>query len=198
MYNTDDYFVYNSWDSPASQAAQEATDYIWDDFKAFLEAAHMGMTSDSEWSYSCQCNGIEVYANDHWNMRDVPQIDEVSSDECDEECWLDVYSRHYPRIKAVFEWIERTWEHLEDCPTYEYGFFEWSYVHRRDEIKSERLGRVIEVYKGLVDDLCDEIASECTRRLNAACDYAYSQEAAEEWAREMNDAYPDNLDEDIA
>ena len=200
IWTKEDYFTYHGHTNTAGEVAQDYINEIWGSFNRFIKTIGMEMTANSEWYYSIPHDGIHLVTKNNWYAHDVPEVKDLYDYEsstwcaneyepdvwCDYE-WLDVYDKHYPRIKTVSKWLRRTYRHLLDSPTRYYGFFQWSYARRSDEVMSDRRERVLKVYKGLVKNFCDDLARTCAKTLESACDYAYSDEAAQEWADSRNE-----------
>lgn len=199
MATIDDYFRSGGegWcPSVADDTAQTDINFIDHEFVKVLEALGLKKSRNSEWAYGCQCRGVvcepDLGKYNDCSILSVEPIDpdELSEDEC-YGCFREVYERHQPRMKAVYDWIVRADEHLSDAPDcyrpYPGLGLCWDYAKKRDRIMNDRRDAMLGEYESLVEKLCEELASECQKLFEDACEYAYSDEAAREWVVAQDD-----------
>lgn len=173
----DDYFDGDGWNSPCQSTADGWTDDVWAAAQNFLKRAGLRMTSSSEWAYGIQCNGIHVETNG--DTEDWEPV-EVSDDDCDSGDELDlyyVYERHYARLKAIWEWIDKKNDHLKEAPIV--GF--WEYARHGDRNLVRKVSKATDDYEKAIEVMCDELARTIKNMLESAHEAAESDEQAFEW-----------------
>ena len=187
----DDYFNYECGWSPCLDNQQLEVSEIMDSFRHVLDLLDLKEARDSEWSYGYQCRGIVVErAGESWHGYDewepVPLGEEDIRDyhSTYDQLFIDVYNeRFYPRMRAIWEWLDRKAWHLDRAATT--GYWGDEYAHRKDKVLSERRERVTDsVYEPMVEGLCEALASEAEKLLEEACDYYESEQCAKEWVND--------------
>lgn len=175
----DDYFT-DDWNSPCQSQADYWTDEVWREAKAFLQRIELRMSRGSEWAYSIQCSGVTVETVDDIDEFIPREVDEDGLEGSEFE-FNDVYKRYYQRLRVMYEWLSRVNKHLCDAPIVEYGFFEWSYVRKRDQRIYERVSHVAKEYERLLSELCDELARAITNELDSSYESAHRDDVALDW-----------------
>lgn len=173
----------------AADAAQAYVDDIRDEFHRVLEFLGLKESRSSEWSYGCQCRGTVVQPDlGQYNDCSILSVEPVDPAEIPDDFlnFREVYERFQPRMRDMFEWILRTKEHLSGAPDcyrpYEGLGLCWDYLKRRDRVRSVRMDAMLDEYTVLIERLCEALASKVDELYEQECDYAYSDEAAREWA----------------
>lgn len=198
----DSYRAYYASSSPMGDDQQDAIDEITDCFERFCNLADL--KHSGSWYYCYPCSGMHVEYNagrygdgtiEGWEPVTLNESN-VRTDEY--ACWdakfIEKYNEHYPRLRQVWEWIDRKIWHLDRCPQYDWWDYEHEgYVHRKDRIIDERLQRVIDYYSDLVDKLCEDIAKMYEKAMYDACEYYETEEAAREWV-DANEGVPISRD----
>ncbi len=162
--------------SIADEEAGWATTWVWDEFNSFLKAINCGMTPNSEWRYSCQCSGVCAGINGEYLY-----FEPVMPGENEYPEWmLEPWRKAYPRMMAIWEWLDKARNHVDNAP-YDWYF---GFEKRRDRVMANRMDAVLEAYEEFVDEVLNELCAECESQLNDAYEYAYSEEAAEEWVND--------------
>lgn len=194
MATTSDYFAHSAvycGPSIADMEAQDRIDEVSERFDEFLREIDCKRTPNSEWYYGIQHSGIHA-TWDAWELRYFEPV-EVDNDfeslYCD-HVFIETWNRHVPRLRAIYEWLDRHEYHLNDAP-YEYvsSLRTCTYVKRRDRRDDRRWDIVYAEYERGIEAALDELCDEYERLLEEECDYAYSDEAARDWAEAQEEAY---------
>lgn len=194
MYTNDDYFKHESYgygysESQADWQAQVDIDEISDRFNHFLKWQGCEQTRYSDWYYSCQCHGLDAGPtgySDWWNLR--PTKIEPSDMQwwCDYDfmrCW----QRHYYRLCWIADAMERyecerdNLEYTDDFESIDDDAFNYLY-NLYDRLYTTFLDMYEEAYSDAIEELCHT----AQKLMEDVCDYAYSDEAAEEWCEFKN------------
>lgn len=193
MATREDYFRSggSAWcPSVADDEAQFCVNEIDNEFEKCLKILGLRKAWNSEWSYGCQCRGVVCEADlGKYNDCSILGVEPIDPDELDGDCYSiefrEVYERFQPRMKAMYDWIERVDIHLQDAPDCYRAYpglgMCWDFAKKRDRKPNDRMDVMIDEYTVFVEKLCEELASTCQRLFEDACDYAYSDEAADEW-----------------
>ena len=191
MFTKADYFGQIDYgcgyrESEADWRAQTDVDEISAQLDRVLKWQGCEMTRYSEWYYSHQCHGLDAGPtgyNSWWNLRPC------KVEPGDMQMWCDYdfmrsWQRRYYRLHWLADTMERYEFEREDLDyrdiddeafDYLYNLYDRLYTHVMDAYE--------EAYEEAIEDLChtaEKLMEDC-------CDYAYSDEAAEEWCKFKND-----------
>lgn len=161
----------------------ERIELLSEAFDKFLkEEVGAKRTWDSEWCYEAPCSGIHARPD----TLDVLYFDPEPAEHRGElltKPIYDAWNERVPRLKAMKEWLDRHEYHLQDAPFEFYG----DYIKRRHRRDDKRWDIMYAAYEEAVDDALDAVCHEYEQLLEDECDYFYSDEAAEEWAKWQNE-----------
>ncbi len=170
------YDQYGCWWSIADEEAGHATTWVWDEFEHFLKDIDCRMTPNSEWRYNYPSSGVCAGIDG-----DYVDFEPVMPDETSYPEWmLGPWRKAYPRMHAMWEWLDKRRYHLDDA----YWYWDTGYVKRKHRIFEKRWDVMLEAYEEFVDETLNELCAECESQLNDAYEHAYSEEVAEEWCRD--------------
>lgn len=192
MYTKDDYFGHNIYgyglsDSEADFRAQLDIDEIDAQFNRILKWQGCEQTRHSEWSYSCQCHGIDAGPTGYSDWCDLRPTKVEPSDM---QMWCDYdfmwsWQRRYYRL----QWLADQMERYEDAR----NNLEYDFDDLDDEVfnllydRFDRFyGICIDAYTEAYEEAIEELCHVAQKLMSDSCDWAYSDEAAEEWVKEMN------------
>lgn len=190
MATINDYFEIIGGESLASITADSYIREVGYEFNEVLKTLGLKESWDSEWYYCYQCRGIVCQPDlGRYNDASIMSVEPVDPSEIPEDEYYgdfrEVYERFQPRMKAMYDWVERADIHLNEAPDC-YRYYEglgmcWDFAKKRDRKINDRRDSMIAEYTCLVDKLCKEIAAKYEEILTDVCDYAYSDESAQEW-----------------
>lgn len=176
-----------NWWSVAGVEAQSAIDNISADFDLFLKDINCKKTWGSEWYWGRQHDGIHAVIDDDriyelMNAYEIVYFEPQMPDMGEVADYKDEWARHYPRMHALWEWLDRNQYHLQHA---EYDWYEFGgYKHRKYNTFDKRWHAMRDEYEREVTQALEDVCKAYENELEAACEYAYSNEAAEEWLAE--------------
>lgn len=179
-YTIDDYYKYDGYNSPAGYQAQDDIDWLSAEFDEFLKLIGCHRTPDSEWYYSCQHSGIHAVTDG-----DLPYYDPSEVDDFRNSDYLRIYNEAYPKMRMMRDWMDRVEPHLDNAPIH--GWYDRTFYKKRDRRLDDRLQIVLNAFEELIEDTLEAICDAYEGELESACDYCFSDEAAEEWVKRMNE-----------
>lgn len=180
--NTSDYFapsaVY-SGPSIADYQAQDRIDELSNAFDKFLKEIGCRRTRNSEWYYACPHSGIHAEPNCEVLYLEPEFVEGYPSGlYCDED-FKRVWNGHQPQLHDLWVWLDRNECHLQEAPYEYYG----GYVKRSHRNFDWKWQIAYEEYEKRLYATLEELCDAYENLLDTECEYAYSEEAAEDWAQ---------------
>lgn len=192
MFTTDDYFKHHDYgygyhESEADFRAQQDIDEISEQFNRILKWQGCEQTRHSEWYYSCQCNGIDagpIGYSDWCSLR--PTKVEPS----DMQMWCDYdfmwsWQRRYYRLKWLADQMER-YEDARNNLEYDFDDLDDDVFNQLYDRYDRTYGFYMDAYTEAYEEAVGDLCHTAEKLMNDSCDYAYSDEAANEWVEYRN------------
>ena len=178
--NTSDYFApsaVHSGPSIADYQAQDRIDELSDAFDKFLKEIGCRRTRDSEWYYACPHSGIHAEPNCEVLYLEPEFVEGWPSGlYCDED-FKRVWNKYQPQLHDLWAWVDRNECHLQDAPYDYYG----GYIKRSHRDFDRKWDIAYAEYEKRLYAVLEELCDAYEKLLETECDYAYSEEAAEDW-----------------